>query len=142
MEKGDTKVLAELDARCFAVPWSEQSFSEEIENDIATYFVVCDGRKPVGYIGFWRVIDEGHITNIAVLPEYRRCDLASALLSEVIKKAKKDRLCILTLEVRKSNAPAVSLYESFGFEALGERKNYYTKPVENAVIMTLTLGDS
>lgn len=142
MRKGDTKQLAELDKICFAVPWSEQAFSDEVENELATYLVACDGEKLVGYIGYWKVIDEGHITNIAVLPEYRRRKIASAMLGEIIKTAKNEGLCLLTLEVRKSNIVAQRLYEGFGFEPLGERRDYYKKPTENAVIMTLMLGET
>ncbi len=142
MRKGDIKSLARLDEVCFAVPWSEQAFSDEAENELATYLVAYDGDKVIGYIGYWKVIDEGHITNIAVLPEYRRKGIASKLLDGIVKTAKENGLCLLTLEVRKSNMPARCLYEGFGFEALGERKDYYKKPIENAVIMTLMLGEN
>lgn len=142
MRKDDTESLAQLDEICFAVPWSEQAFSDEAENELATYLVACDGDRVIGYIGYWKVIDEGHITNIAVLPEYRRQGIASKLLEGIIKAAKDNGLCLLTLEVRKSNMPARCLYEGFGFEPLGERKDYYKKPTENAVIMTLMLGEN
>ncbi len=142
MRKGDTKNLAQLDKVCFAVPWSEQAFSDEAENELATYLVACDGDKVIGYVGYWKVIDEGHITNVAVLPEYRRRGIASRLLEGIIKQAFEGGLCLLTLEVRKSNMAAQKLYEGFGFEALGERKDYYKKPTENAVIMTLMLGET
>lgn len=142
MRKGDIKSLAQLDEICFAVPWSEQAFSDEAENELATYLVACDGERVIGYIGYWKVIDEGHITNIAVLPEYRRQGIASKMLEGIIKAAYEGGLCLLTLEVRKSNMAARCLYERFGFEELGERKDYYIKPNENAVIMTLMLGDN
>ncbi len=141
MRKDDAKKLAELDEICFAVPWSEKAFEDEAENELATYLVACDEGKVVGYIGYWKVIDEGHITNIAVLPEYRRRKIASTLLEGIIRTANASGLCLLTLEVRKSNMPAQRLYERFGFEVLGERKDYYKKPNENAVIMTLMLGE-
>lgn len=142
INKRDTKYLAELDKVCFAVPWSEQSFIDETENEMAYYYVATVEEIPVGYIGFWKVIDEGHITNIAVSPEYRRKGLASAMLEKVIKAAYDNNLYLLTLEVRKSNLAAQSLYAKYGFESLGERKNYYHLPTENAVIMTLILGDN
>lgn len=142
MRKRDIKSLAELDKVCFAVPWSEQAFCDELENEMAHYLVACDGDKVIGYIGYWKVIDEGHITNIAVLPEYRRKGIASRLLDGIIKEAFDGGLCLLTLEVRKSNIAAQKLYEGFGFEPLGERKDYYKKPTENAVIMTLMLGET
>lgn len=142
MNKGDTKQLAELDKICFAVPWSEQSFIDETENELANYIVAADKDTVIGYIGYWKVIDEGHITNVAVNPEYRRKGIASLMLSKIIKAAYADKLYLLTLEVRKSNTAAQKLYEKFGFVPLGERKNYYHSPTEDAVIMTLMLGDN
>ncbi len=142
MNIGDTKQLAKLDEICFAVPWSEQAFVDEASNELATYLVAVDNDTPIGYIGYWKVIDEGHITNIAVSPEYRRCGIASQLLEKTIKTAYNENLCLLTLEVRKSNIAAKNLYEKYGFVRLGERKNYYHSPLEDAVIMTLMLGDN
>ncbi|MBQ7793460.1 MAG: ribosomal protein S18-alanine N-acetyltransferase [Clostridia bacterium] len=142
MEIGDTKALAELDIKCFAVPWSEQAFRDEAENDLASYLVAVKDGELVGYIGYWRVVDEGHITNIAVSPKYRRQKIASNLLENIIKAAYNEGLVLLTLEVRKSNTAARSLYEGYGFLPLGERKGYYHSPTEDAVIMTLMLGDN
>lgn len=142
INKGDTKQLAELDEICFAVPWSEQAFIDETENELANYIIAEDNGTVIGYVGYWKVVDEGHITNIAVSPDYRRKGIASEMLSKIIKAAYDDKLYLLTLEVRKSNIAAQKLYEKFGFEPLGERKNYYHLPTEDAVIMTLMLGDS
>lgn len=142
IKKGDTKQLAELDKICFAVPWSEQSFIDETENELASYRVAVKDGDVIGYVGYWKVVDEGHITNIAVVPEYRRSGIASELLSQIIKAAYDEKLYLLTLEVRKSNIAAQKLYEKFGFVPLGERKNYYHSPTEDAVIMTLMLGDN
>ncbi len=141
MNKGDIKQLSELEKVCFSVPWSEQSFAEEFENDLAVYFIAEQCGNLIGYIGFWRIIDEGHITNIAVSPDFRRNGIATALIGTAVKYAKTLNLVLLTLEVRKSNLAAQHLYRNFGFVALGERKDYYTNPRENAVIMTLTLGE-
>ena len=142
ISKRDTKQLAELDKVCFAVPWSEQAFIDETENELANYIIAEDNGTVIGYVGYWKVVDEGHITNIAVSPDYRRKGIASEMLSRIIKAAYDDNLYLLTLEVRKSNIAAQKLYEKFGFEPLGERKNYYHLPTEDAVIMTLMLGDN
>lgn len=142
ISKRDTKQLAELDKVCFAVPWSEQAFIDETENELANYIIAEDNGAVIGYVGYWKVVDEGHITNIAVSPDYRRKGIASEMLSRIIKSAYDDNLYLLTLEVRKSNIAAQKLYEKFGFEPLGERKNYYHLPTEDAVIMTLMLGDN
>lgn len=141
MNARDAKQLASLDKLCFSVPWSEQSFTLEAENNMAHYLVACTGSDIIGYIGYWNVIDEGHITNIAVAPEYRRQGVASALLARIVRKARSQKLILLTLEVRKSNSAARALYESFGFKPIGERRDYYRSPRENAVIMTLMLGE-
>ncbi len=141
MTKEDALELSLLDKVSFSVPWSENQFKEEAENEIATYFLAQDGEKIVGYIGCWNVLNEGNITNIAVLPEYRRQKIASSLLEYAIKNAIAEGLSLLTLEVRKSNEPAKNLYEKYGFRELGIRKDYYHKPTEDAIIMTLNLGE-
>ena len=137
MTKEDAKELSKLDKVSFSVPWSENQFKGEAENEIATYYLATDDEKIVGYIGYWNVLNEGNITNIAVLPEYRRQKIASSLLEYAIKNAIAEKLSLMTLEVRKSNEPAKNLYSKFGFEALGIRKDYYHKPLEDAVIMIL-----
>lgn len=142
MTAADAGALAALDLQCFSMPWSERSFADEVENPIARYFVACDdGGKIIGYAGYWRVGDEADITNVAVAENMRRRGIASALLEKLVRLAGKEGLLLMTLEVRKSNAPARALYERFGFEALGERKSYYINPREDAVIMTLGLGE-
>lgn len=133
MTKEHSSRLAELDEKCFAVPWSEKSFSDEAENPIADYFVAEADGKAVGYGGVWHVAEEGQITNIAVLPEYRRRGIASALLAKITEVcADADRL---VLEVRESNGAALALYERHGFKNVGTRKNFYRSPTENAIVM-------
>lgn len=140
ISESDAKELAELDRQCFSVPWSEKSFADESKNNIAVYFVAKIDGKIAGYAGFWHVADEGDITNIAVLPEYRRQGIASKLLEQLVLEAKERKLELLTLEVRESNASAIALYERFGFEKIGQRKRFYTNPEEDALIMTLYFG--
>lgn len=135
----DAQELSELDKRCFDIPWSQKSFEDEAGNNLATYFIAKDNGKIIGYAGFWSVSGEGDITNIAVLPEYRKRGIASALLESVIKKSRSLDLSLLTLEVRKSNFAAQNLYSKFGFEIIGERKRYYSDNHEDALIMTKKL---
>ena len=90
----------------------------------------------MGYVGLMFVLDEGYISNVAVAPEFRRCGIADALISALIEREKK-ALAFLTLEVRESNIPAISLYAKHGFITVGSRKNYYDRPKENALLMTL-----
>lgn len=133
------KSLSELDTVCLSVPWSYESFLKESKNPLAHYVIAEDGEKVVGYCGYWQVADEGQITNIAVLPEYRRQKIAHKMLSLAIQNAKICGLFSLSLEVRESNSAAISLYEGFGFKRVGCRKNYYKSPNEAAVLMELNL---
>ncbi|MBQ8648869.1 MAG: ribosomal protein S18-alanine N-acetyltransferase, partial [Clostridia bacterium] len=101
------------------------------------FFVAENADHIMGYIGFNVVLDEGYITNVAVFPKYRRMGVATALVRKAISYSKKNGLAFLSLEVRKSNSAAIALYENEGFKPEGERKNFYTNPKENALIMTV-----
>lgn len=133
MTKNDCGELAELDKRCFQVPWSEQSFKEETENPLATYLLAKENGKIVGYCGFWRVSGEAQITNVAVLPEYRRKGVATALMEEMLSVCADDGQVVL--EVRESNNSAISLYEKLGFVKVGTRKRFYHSPDEDGITM-------
>lgn len=139
MKRGDAHEMAELDKKCFAVPWSEKSFLDEAENPLAVYFVARDDKNITGYAGFWNVAGEGDITNVAVLPEFRRQGIGSRLIEAIIKQAAELKLELLTLEVRRSNIAAQMLYSKYGFEVIGERKRYYSDNREDALIMTKRL---
>ena len=104
-------------------------------NKAALYFCAVTGGKAVGYAGMWKVFDEGHITNIAVHPEFRNAGVGSALIEALISAAKENGITSLTLEVRKSNLPALALYRKYGFRECGIRKSYYTDNNEDAIIM-------
>ena len=136
MTAEDVKQIAQLEKICFTVPWSEKSFNDEMQNKLAVYFVAVDDEKCIGYAGFWNISGEGDITNVAVLPQYRREGIGSMLISALIKEAISLNLVLLTLEVRKSNIAAQKLYEKYGFEKIGERKRYYSDNGEDAYIMT------
>ena len=138
MTSVNAKELAELDRLCFSVPWSEQSFLEESENRLATYFLVKEENKIIGYCGFWKVSGEAQITNIAVHPDYRKRGVATLLLEAVIKACEGAEQIVL--EVRSSNSAAISLYKKFGFRAEGTRKRFYHDPEEDAVIMILKMS--
>ena len=135
-EEKDIKPMAEMDLLCFSSPWSEVSFEKEIcENHLALYIVAEIGERVVGYAGLWCIVDEGHITNVAVHPDYRRSGIGEALLTILLDHTIKNGINSHTLEVRASNKPAICLYEKFGFEASGLRKNYYEDNGEDAIIM-------
>lgn len=138
-EERDIKPMAEMDILCFSAPWSEESFAQEIrENRMAFYIVAeIDGRM-AGYAGLWCIVDEGHITNVAVHPDFRRRGVGEALISVLLDHTIKNGILSHTLEVRVSNTPAISLYSKFGFEPAGLRKNYYEDNGEDAIIMWRT----
>ena len=128
--------LVEIEKASFSKPWSKAGFEAELNNSTAVFLVAVLNGKTVGYIGFHFIVDEGYIANIAVLPEYRKKGIASSLLRQAIETANEKSLTFLSLEVRKSNESAISLYRKFDFEIVGERKNFYSAPTEDAYIMT------
>ena len=136
--------LEKLERLCFSRPWSRKMLAEELENQCAAFLVAQDGDtgEVVGYAGLLVVADEGYITNVAVFPEYRRRGVAAQLLSVFENFARGSHLAFLTLEVRPSNTAAIALYESFGFQQAGRRKNYYDLPKEDALILTKTYGEA
>lgn len=120
----------------FRIPWSRRSFVEELTtNKFAIYIVAKIEEQVVGYAGMWQIIDEGHITNIAVHPDFRGKKIATQMVSYLIDYSKENGISKLTLEVRKSNIGAQKLYENFGFEEAGFRKRYYADNQEDALIM-------
>lgn len=134
MTKEDIKGVAETEKECFSVPWSESSLSEELENGNAYFFVADIGGEIAGYIGTISVCGECSVTNIAVRENFRGKGIASSLLHRAILNSLYLNDDFITLEVRRSNAPAISLYEKFGFRKMGERKNFYRLPTEDALI--------
>ena len=131
--------VAALEALCFpAGPWSGALFRDALDNP-AVAILLAEGEDGavLGYAVLSMVLDEGNLDNIAVHPDCRRQGAADALLS-VLTGFGRERLSVLMLEVRASNAPAIALYEKHGFAAVGRRKNYYSDPKEDALLMTLT----
>lgn len=135
LEIDDLHDILEIENICFSVPWSEDAFKAELNNDKTYYNCVEICGKVVGYAGLWKIIDEGHITNIAISPEYREKGYGKELVKDILKFCENNNINSITLEVRESNEAAINLYEKFGFEAVGIRPSYYTKPIENALIM-------
>ena len=130
--------LEKLERICFSRPWSRKMLAEELENQCAAFLVAEDSvsGRVLGYAGLMVVADEGYITNVAVFPEYRRQGIAAQILQVFLQFAAANHLTFLTLEVRPSNAAAIALYQGFGFEEVGRRKNYYDLPKEDALILT------
>lgn len=138
MNKQHLEQVVCIENLSFNTPWSKSSFIKEIEtNKFALYFVAINKQdnKVLGYGGMWHVINEGHITNIAVSPNYRNQGIASKILNKLIQVAKEKQMIGLTLEVRVSNNIAKSLYLKHGFILEGIRKEYYEDNREDALIM-------
>ena len=136
MTSSHIEEIAQLEKECFSSPWSEDGLKSELDNNFARFFVaLCDG-KIVGYIGSHNVLGEVYITNVAVFPEFRRNGVGKMLVEYILDRMKTEKAEFVTLEVRKSNLNAASLYEKCGFQKVGERKNFYEKPTEDAILMT------
>ena len=135
MNESHVKQVAELEKICFSDPWSENSVASELNNPLSVWLVAEENGIVCGYAGSQTVLDETDMMNIAVHPDFRRKGIAAALIAELVRLLKERGSRILRLEVRESNAPAISLYETMGFTQLGFRKNYYRNPKENALIL-------
>ena len=107
-----------------------------MNNNLARYYCAkTQNNKLVAYAGIWNIIDEAHITTIAVKPEFMRKHIGEALIVKILEDCYKNKIKYLTLEVRESNVPAIELYKKYGFSSLGTRKGYYQDNNENALIM-------
>ena len=116
--------------------WSEESFFNELSNELARYYCAFnDNGNLMGYAGTWQILEVAHLTNIAVSPDFRRRKVAESMLAVVIDECRKNGIKYITLEVRVSNTPAINLYEKYGFKSLGTRKGYYQNNNEDALIM-------
>ncbi len=134
----DVDFIHSIEKKTFSDAWSRESFVNEIDNnEMAHYYVAQIGEDIIGYIGYWKILDQAHITNVAVLSEYRGKGIAKKLLCRIFEDIEKEKIESFTLECRVSNTPAIRLYESFGFKSWGIRPKYYIDNNEDAVIMWL-----
>ena len=139
VEDLDQVMLLEL--TCFSVPWTRESFKKELtENKLAHYIVIEEENQIVGYGGVWYIVDEGHITNVAIHPDHRKKGLGKQLVDAMKDMAIQNEIILMTLEVRVSNVAAITLYERMGFLEAGIRPKYYTDNQEDALIMWVKLG--
>lgn len=140
MTVGDLDQVMLLELACFSVPWTKQAFeSELVNNQLAHYIVIEEDNQIIGYGGVWYIMDEGHITNVAIHPQHRKRGLGKTLVKGMISDAMHHQIKHMTLEVRKSNIAAITLYERMGFETAGVRPKYYTDNNEDALIMWIEL---
>lgn len=124
-----------IEAEAFTTPWSIDSFRRELINPHTVYLVALLNQNVVGFGGMWHIINEGHITNIAIDKEFRRMNIGKQLMQELILIAKSRNMTGITLEVRVSNFAAIALYQKLGFREEGIRKGYYSDTKEDAIIM-------
>lgn len=137
IEEKDLHDVLEISALSFSMPWSEASYMQELSNPVAKYLVAVVDDKVVGFVGTWIVLDESHITNIAVHPNYRNMQIGSKLLEGLLKYCDSLGCTQYELEVRLSNKAAQALYSKYGFKENGIRKGYYADNKEDAILMWL-----
>ncbi len=130
---------AALEREVFSSPWSEQSLIDFIRREDTIFLACIQDERFLGYIGAYVTYPEISITNVVTDGAFRKRGVASALLKELTERAKKIKAEKIILEVRLSNIPAIALYEKFGFAKVGIRKNFYTKPREDAYVMILNI---
>jgi ribosomal-protein-alanine N-acetyltransferase len=143
MREEDLPAVQAIEGLSFSNPWSDNTFRGEIQNTpVSSPLVVVrrPGDEVVGYVIYWQIRDDVQVNNIAVHPECRGLGLGEAMMRYAIARVRAAGAEFMTLEVRPSNAAAVTLYKKLGFEVLGTRKNYYTRPDEDALVLGLVLS--
>ena len=136
MDLNDIDMVVAVEEQAFSVPWSRAAFETELdENELAHYLVAEVDGVVVGYCGMWIILDEAHLTNVAVLSEHRGKGIGHSLLTTLMGYAKVRGATCMTLEVRRSNTAAQRLYRRLGFIPRGLRRQYYTDTQEDALIM-------
>jgi ribosomal-protein-alanine N-acetyltransferase len=141
MAMGDIPAVLEIDRQSFPIPWPERSYRYELTENSASHMLVAVSRASspqiLGYVGFWLIIDEAHISTLAVTPEMRGQGIGRRLLEEALEQAQHLGADMATLEVRVSNTRAIQLYEHHGFAIVGRRRRYYRDNNEDALLMTI-----
>ena len=136
MAAEDLDAVMAVEQGSFHAPWSRSAFEEELtQNRLARYLVALDGEAIVGYAGTWLVINEAHVTNVAVHADRRRQGIGRVLMDALMQMAREEGMESMTLEVRVSNEAARALYQQLGFVSAGIRKNYYSETKEDALIL-------
>lgn len=135
MTAADIEAVLEIERLCFSDPWSREAFVSELSGqNPCVYFVAEEAGSVCGYMGIWHILDEGHVTNVAVHPDFRGRGIGGALVEKTLEDGRQKGLTAFTLEVRVSNREAQRLYERYGFASVGVRKRYYQND-EDALIM-------
>jgi len=135
MDASSIKYILNISELSFPISWSLDSLQSELDNKFAKYVVLKKGNSIVGYGGMWIIIDEAHITNVAIHPDARGYGGGDIIVEALFRICRKQKVTAITLEVRSSNFTAINLYEKYGFEKEGLRPHYYEDNGEDAVIM-------
>ncbi|XID92870.1 ribosomal protein S18-alanine N-acetyltransferase [Paenibacillaceae bacterium WGS1546] len=142
MNVDDIPAIVDIEREAFTAPWSAEAFRNELTNNLFAKYMVMERKGDiVGYGGMWLIIDEAHVTNIAIRERYRGRGFGHALLKQLMKTAHYLGARRMTLEVRVSNDTAQSLYRKMGFVPSGVRPNYYSDNLEDALIMWADLAE-
>ncbi|AIY04413.1 acetyltransferase [Planococcus sp. PAMC 21323] len=132
----DVDAVYEIEKLSFTLPWTKDAFFNEMNINEHAYYVIAETEEGiVGYCGMWLVMDEAHVTNIAIHPDQRGKKLGGGLMEAAIETAKAQGAVLMTLEARVSNTVAQNLYRKLGFKNGGIRKRYYTDNYEDAIVM-------
>lgn len=135
MKKHDLYRVAELERLCFSMPWSEKALAGELKNKVALYLVLEYSGEITAYAGMWLILDEAHVTNVAVDPKVRRQGFGLLLMLELMRRARSRGAMRMTLEVREKNYGAQSFYDTLDFVKAGIRRGYYSDTGEDAFIL-------
>ncbi|MBS4193242.1 ribosomal protein S18-alanine N-acetyltransferase [Bacillus sp. FJAT-49705] len=140
LNENDVDEIHKIERESFTMPWTKEAFYNEFtQNKFAVYVGLEEDGNIIGYCGVWIVLDEAHITNVAILPQYRGMKLGEALMREIMEVSADKGAMTMTLEVRVTNHIAQSLYRKLGFQNGAIRKNYYTDNQEDALVMWVNL---
>lgn len=137
LEEGHIAPILDIERVVNTAPWSEKSFRNELTHPQGVFLTALLDGQVVGYGGFWMVIDETHITTIAVSPHHQRKGIGKKLMVELLNRAKEKQMSCSTLEVRASNEPAIKMYEGLGYVTAARRRAYYPDNQEDALVMWL-----
>lgn len=133
----DSTGIAAIEKECFSAPWSKKQVEDEILRDNVVFLTAKNNGSVIGYISGQMILDEFYISNVAVTEKFRNNHIGSSLIKNLIRILSDNKCSFATLEVRESNLNARKLYEKYGFEYLGIRRDFYSSPRENACIYTL-----
>lgn len=135
MQTEHVTAVSDLERLCFGSQWTPTNFRRELDNPRCSYFVASTEGRLAGYLGYWQILEEAHITSVGVHPDFRRQRIAQLLMCRMLEDCAVKEIKWITLEVKASNLQAQNLYQKFGFSIMGRRKNYYQAEREDALIM-------